>query len=74
MHSVKEPTEKLLTKKEIVGVGTVASNLEDFYQVIELTMYITNDCNRSCDVHYVTLLHKKLFCFGAYCFDDGFRK
>ena len=60
----------LLTKEEIVGVGTVAANLEDLNHVEELSVYVSHYCHRRQDVHDIALLHQQLFRFGAYRFDD----
>ena len=37
-------------------------------------MYISNDCDRSCDVDDIAFLHQQFLCLGANCLDDGVRQ
>lgn len=60
------------TQKQIICIGAVAADLENLYQVEELSVDITHDGNGGFDVHDVALAHEQLLCFGAYRLDHGF--
>lgn len=59
-----------LTKKQIVGIGTESSNLEDLNHIEELPMDIAHNCDRSRNVHHITFFHQKLLRLGTYCLND----
>lgn len=66
----EEAAVDVVPEEEIVGVGTVAANLEDLNHVEELSVYVSHYRHRREDVHDIALLHQQLFRFGAYCFND----
>jgi hypothetical protein len=57
------------TEEEIICIRTEAANAEYLNHVKELPVDITNHGDRRRNVYHIALLHKKLFGFGAYCFD-----
>ena len=62
-HRVGVPTEE-----QIIRIRTEASDLENFYQIKELPMYVANHSDRCSDMYNIALLHQKLFSFGTNCF------
>lgn len=57
------------TEEEVIGIWAISADTEDFYQIIELAVDVSDYCDRRLDVDDVAFLHKKFFCFGAYRLD-----
>ena len=48
----------LLTQEKVIRIRAPSSYLEDLNQIVELAMYIPNDCDRRLHVHNIALLHQ----------------
>jgi len=66
----EEAAVYIVAEEQIVCVGAETADAKDFEHVEELAMDVADDGDRCCYVHHITLLHKELFRFGAYGFDD----
>lgn len=64
----------VVTEEEVIGVWAEAANLEDLYQVEELTVDVAYDGDGGAHVHHVRLAHQQLLSLCAYCLDDGLGK
>jgi hypothetical protein len=55
-----------LTKEKVIGIRSWTSYAKDLYEIMELTMYITDDSDGRRDVYNVALSHEHLFRLFAY--------
>lgn len=53
-------TIDIVSHEEVVGIGGVASNPEEFHQIVELTVDVTTNSNGTAHRLDVGLLHKDL--------------
>ena len=63
---------QLLTKKEIIGIGTESANLENLDHIEELAMDVSYHGDGRSDMDHIALLHQQFLGFEAYCLDDRF--
>ena len=65
---------KILTKKQVIGIWTEATYLENLNHIEELTVDIPNHSDGSSDMDDIALLHQQLLRFCTYRLDNRFRK
>ena len=54
-------TINIIAHEQVVGVGRVATNLEEFSQVVELTVDVTTDSHGGAHLLHVRLVDQDLF-------------
>ena len=57
------PSINIITQEEIVRVGDITTDGEEFDQVMELAMNITTDGDRCSDWLGITFIHENICCF-----------
>lgn len=59
----------MLTKKQVIRIRTIASNLEYLYQIKELAVNVSYNRDGRLDMYHIALLHQQLLCFRTYRLD-----